>query len=84
MQSKDDLWFKAKNLFYRLIGFYIKFHIIPVKPQFVMLWQIIIQLDLTPSEITVHRRYWRFMKEAAQGMDYVLFINIDGHFITDQ
>lgn len=49
-----------------------------------MLWQIIIQLDLTLTEIPICRRYWRFMKEAAQGMDHVLFINTDGHFITNQ
>lgn len=24
------------------------------------------------------------MKEVAQGMDHVLFINTDGHFITNQ
>lgn len=84
IQWKDDLWFKAKNLFYCLIGFYIKLHIILVKLQFVMLWQIIIQLDLTLTEMPMHRRYWRFLKKGPRGMDHVLFMKTDGHFITNQ
>lgn len=49
-----------------------------------MLWQIIIQLDFTLTEIPIHGRYWTFLRKGAQGMDHVLFMKTDGYFITNQ